>query len=119
MTLAAFVLAGLAVFLDFTDLLAYFIAPDSVKLKSGVNFLAAVLKLAAGVGLLGSKALEFTGNLGSNNCFVTAAEDVLTKAVSMLVGFLVVGGLSGVLGLILAPVSAYWGGKLVGVPFVS
>jgi hypothetical protein len=119
MTLAAFVLVGVSVFLDFGDLVCYFVAPDAVMLKSGINALSVILKFASIAGVLGTETVKFTMDLGLNHCYVGATTDAIARAVMYLVGFLASGGFSAVAGLVLAPVSAFWGGKLVGVPYVK
>ncbi len=119
MTLGAFVLSGISVFLDFGDMVCYLLAPDAVTLKSGLNALSAILKFAAFAGILGSQTLPFTAALGTKKCYVGATEDAIAKGATFLVGFLGTAAFSAATGLVLAPVSAFWGGKLVGVPYIK
>ena len=119
MTLAAFVLAGVAVFLDFGDVVCYFIAPDSVMLKSGLNAVSLILKFAAIAGVIGTNSVPFSVDIGSKHCYVDQTTDAIVKAASHLVAFIATTGVSAVVGLVLAPVSAFWGGKLVGVPYIK
>jgi hypothetical protein len=100
-------------------LLCYFIAPDAVKLKSGLNIVSSILKFAAFAGVLGAEAVAFTSDLGTKRCYVETTTDAIVETVVFLLGFLICVAVSASLGLCLAPVSAFWGGKLHGVPFVK
>ncbi|KAF4720040.1 hypothetical protein FOZ62_011098 [Perkinsus olseni] len=119
MTLAAFVLAGLALILDIIDMVIFVATPDSVILKSFINLSSSCIKWVAFGVVLGSGADQFMSDLQSAECFNDDGAALVSSTSSVLTSFLVIMSLSAILSMVMAPTSAYYGGKLVGAPYVS
>ncbi|KAF4746925.1 hypothetical protein FOZ62_014626 [Perkinsus olseni] len=119
MTLAAFVLAGLALILDIIDMVIFVATPDSVILKSFLNLSSSCIKWVAFGVVLGSGADQFMSDLQSAECFNDDGAALVSSTSSVLTSFLVIMSLSAILSMVMAPTSAYYGGKLVGAPYVS
>ncbi|KAF4757992.1 hypothetical protein FOZ63_001460, partial [Perkinsus olseni] len=68
MTLAAFVLAGLALILDIIDMVIFVATPDSVILKSFINLSSSCIKWVAFGVVLGSGADQFMSDVWHRLC---------------------------------------------------
>lgn len=119
MTLPAFFLAGIGVQMDVIDSVIFFAAPDSVQCKAGVNLMSSLVKwLAFGV-VLGAGTLDFMSDLYDNQCFNGEGMTAVQTTGELFYSFVVMEIISALLSLMLAPISAYYGGKLIGVPYVK
>eukprot|EP00397_Hematodinium_sp_SG-2012_P041216 GEMP01045341.1.p1 GENE.GEMP01045341.1~~GEMP01045341.1.p1 ORF type:complete len:266 (+),score=24.29 GEMP01045341.1:76-873(+) len=119
MTKIAVILCVIAVILDVVDLFTFCIAPDSIACKATVNLLASACKwLAFGV-LIGTGAQEFLLELHKNKCYNIAGQEVVEQTILYFMIFSISVTTSAVCSLAESPFSAYYGGKLVGVPYVK
>lgn len=119
MSLPAFFLAGLGVILDIVDVIFFFAAPDSVASKAGINVASACIKFLAFGMVLGAGTQDFMGDLFDNGCFNRDGMNTVQTTGQQLVSFVVSCVISAMLCLMLAPISAYYGGKIIGVPYVK
>jgi len=115
----AYVFSGMGVLLDMFDIMMFFISPNYVVVKSLLNFASSCIKWVAMNSLIGSGALDFVSQLQVAGCYNPYGMTMIRSAQSTLMNFLVLQGASATLSLVLAPFSAYFGGKLVGVPYVK
>mmetsp|Transcript_5250 Transcript_5250/g.14855 ORF Transcript_5250/g.14855 Transcript_5250/m.14855 type:complete len:247 (-) Transcript_5250:236-976(-) len=115
----SYVLASMGIILDLVDIITIFTLPDAVIFKSGVNIFAALVKMIAFGIVLGGNTQSFMSELEAARCFNAEGQQLVADAGGMFVSYLIVQVLSAVLSLILAPFSAYYGGKLQGVPYVK
>lgn len=118
-TLPTFFMTGVAVVLDVVDMVTFIAAPNSVKLKAGNLFASSLAKWVAFCLLRGSGAGEFMAKLYENQCYNKAGADTVAAAAMTLVSFFVVVVISALLSMVASPLSAYYGGKLWGVPIVK
>lgn len=119
MTLPAFVLAGAGVVIDTIDGVLFFAAPDAVVCKSFMNLASSCVKWIAFGVVLGAGTQEFMKDLYENQCFNKVGMSTVALTGEYLVSFVVAEVISALLSLVLAPISAYYGGKLIGVPYVK
>jgi len=119
MTVWAFVMAGLGVLLDIIDVVMFFAAPDAVVFKSVVNICSSCAKWIAFGVVVGAGTTEFMSKLYDSGCYNKQGMQMVSDAGEMLISYVLMQVLSAIFSLILAPISAYYGGKLVGVPYVK
>ncbi|CAD7929882.1 unnamed protein product [Amoebophrya sp. A25] len=119
MTLPAFFLAGIGVVADVVDCVVFFAVPDSVQCKAGVNLFSSCMKWIAFGVILGAGTQGFMTELYDNQCFNKEGMTMVQATGQYLVSFVVSEVISALISLILAPISAYYGGKLIGVPYVK
>lgn len=119
MTLPAFFLAGIGVVFDVIDCVIFFATPDAVACKAGVNLASSLVKWIAFCVVLGAGTEDFMTELYDNQCFNKDGMAAVQETGQYLVSFVVCEVISGLLSLMLAPISAYYGGKLIGVPYVK
>lgn len=118
MTKPVFFIAGMAVLLDLIDVTMFFSSPDAVVYKSMGNLGSSCLKFLAFGFMLGAETKEFMSALYDNKCYNEQGMTLVQTNGTYLVSFVVTIVVSGLLSLMLAPISAFWGGKLIGVPYV-
>lgn len=119
MTLPAFFMSGLGVLLDVIDGVMFFATPDAVIAKSSLNLGASCIKWVAFGIILGAGTQDFMAELYEMQCFNKEGMTAVAQTGQYLVSFVVSQVISALLSLVLAPISAYYGGKLVGVPYVK
>jgi len=119
MTLPSMFLAALGVVLDVIDCVIFFATADAVACKAGINLASSLVKWLAFCVVLGAGTQDFMTDLHDNSCFNQQGMNTVKDTGSTLVNFVVFEVVSALLSLILAPISAYYGGKLVGVPYVK
>jgi hypothetical protein len=119
MTGYAFVMAAMGVLLDIVDIVAFAACQDSVVFKSVLNIMSSCTKWVAFGIIVGSGAKEFMTELYVSRCYNKPGMDMVDRAGQTLVAFILMEVGSAVLSLVLAPLSAYYGGKLMGVPHVK
>ena len=68
---------------------------------------------------VGSGAKEFMQELIEARCYNNSGMEMVRTASEELLFYIILQVASAVLSLILAPLSAYFGGKLIGVPYVK
>lgn len=118
-TLPVFFIAGLAVMMDLVDCVIFFAAPDHVKNKAGVNLSSSCLKWIAFGLMLGADNQRFVSDLYDNQCYNKEGMKHVSTTGQYLVSFVTTEVISALLSLMLAPLSAFYGGKLIGVPYVK
>jgi len=68
---------------------------------------------------LGAGTQSFLTQLSEAQCYNGDGLELVSLSQSMFVFYCIIQVVSAILSLLLAPVSAYYGGKLEGVPFVK
>jgi hypothetical protein len=114
-----YILAAIGVFLDLLDIITIFTLADSVVFKSSVNILSSLIKWIGFGTAIGAGTQNFISDLETARCFNADGMQLVKDAGGMFITYLIVQSVSAVLSLVLAPLSAYYGGKLQGVPYVK
>lgn len=109
----------IAVILDVVDLVTFCVAPDAVRWKSSVNVVCSCFKWIAFGTLIGTGTQKFLLELHANQCYNNNGQEVVEETILYFMTFCVACATSAVASLAEAPFSAYYGGKLVGVPYVK
>lgn len=109
----------IAVILDVVDLFTFCVAPDSVRWKSTINILCSCCKWMAFGAIIGTGTQQFLIDLHENGCYNITGQEAVQQTILYFLTFCVACGTSAVCSLCEAPFSAYYGGKLVGVPYVK
>merc|ERR1712232_324796 len=112
-------LAAMGIFLDLVDIITIFTLPDAVIFKSGVNIFSSLMKWVAFGMVIGAGTQRFLADLKSAQCYNATGMDMVSKAETCFFSYAVIQVISAILSLLLAPLSAYYGGKLHGVPYVK
>jgi len=115
----SYMFAALAIALDCFDVMLIFVLPDNVGLKSCINIFSSVAKWAAFGLILGAGTQQFMTELEEARCYNSDGMQLVTDSGSLFVSFAIVEVMSAVLSLVLTPFSAYYGGKIQGVPYVK
>lgn len=118
-TTFSYIIAALGIFLDLSDVITFLCRPDSIVCKSSINVLSSIVKWIAFGSALGAGTATFLSNLEAASCFNQDGVEQVGAASSMFLLFATLQVVSAILSLALAPFSAYWGGKLIGVPYVK
>lgn len=116
---AAFVASSVGVMMDIIDVVVFAACPDAVIFKSIINICSSCVKWIAFGVMVGSGATEFMQNLLEARCYNVQGMEMCKTADEMLFSYIIMQVASAALSLVLAPVSAYYGGKLIGVPYVK
>jgi len=111
------VFVGLGLVFDFIDLILLIRWPMAVKQKSGANAVSACLKLLAYLLCAAGGVQDFTHELVEQSCFNVQGNELAQSAKDGVKLFQMVTLLTIVGSLVLAPMSAMWGGQLVGLPY--
>jgi len=115
----AYILSALGIFLDLSDVISFLRCPDSIVCKSALNVLSCLVKFLAFGTLLGADAAVFLADLDNAKCYNGDGAGLVSEASGMFISYAGLQMISGILSLSTAPISAYWGGKLTGVPYVK
>lgn len=115
----SYVLSCIGIFLDLVDVITICTVPDLVIFKSGVNIFSSLMKWVAFGVVLGAGTQSFLSNLSEAQCYNGDGMQMVSAAMGYFWSYAVVQVLSASLSLLLAPISAYYGGKLQGVPYVK
>lgn len=115
----SFVLSCVGVFLDLIDVITIFTLPDQVVFKSGVNIFSFLMKLVAFGVVLGAGTQTFITDLEEARCFNDGGMALVANSEGYFYSYATLQIISAVLSFLLAPLSAYYGGKLQGVPYVK
>jgi len=118
-TKMCYILAAVGIVLDLMDIIAIIMLPDLVICKSGTNILASLMKWIAFGLILGAETSTFLDDLTTAQCYNSEGQQMVKDAKSMFVSYVVMQIISACLSVVLAPFSAYYGGKLSGVPYVK
>jgi len=119
MTQYAFICSALGVLIDVIDMVTFCACPDAVVFKAVINICSACVKLVAFGVIVGSDAKGFMESLIEARCYNSEGGAMVEQAGEELLFYIILQVASAVLSLILAPLSAYYGGKLIGVPYVK
>lgn len=115
----SYMLAAVGIVLDLVDIITIFTFPDAVVFKSGVNIFSSLMKwLAFGV-VIGAGTSEFMSELGTAQCFNADGMQLVKDASGFFISYAIVQVISAIFSMCLAPISAFWGGQLRGVPYVK
>lgn len=115
----SYILAAIGIFLDLVDIITIFTLPDAVVFKSGTNIFSSLVKWLAFGLVLGAGVQNFLSDLSAASCYNSDGMQLVADAGGMFVSYAIVQVLSAALSLVLSPLSAYYGGKLQGVPYVK
>mmetsp|Transcript_34717 Transcript_34717/g.63066 ORF Transcript_34717/g.63066 Transcript_34717/m.63066 type:complete len:250 (-) Transcript_34717:70-819(-) len=108
----AYILASIGIFLDHVDIIIIFTLPDAVVLKAGVNVFSSLVKwLAFGV-VVGAGTQGYLSEMEQARCFNSEGMQLVADAGGMFISWSFSQVVSALLSLVLAPFSAYFGGKL-------
>jgi len=118
-TKMCYILASVGIVLDLMDIIAIIMLPDLVICKSGTNILASLMKWIAFGLILGAETGSFLDSVTEAACYNQDGQQMVKDAKSMFLSYVVVQIISACLSIVLAPFSAYYGGKLSGVPYVK
>jgi hypothetical protein len=108
-----------SVFLDLVDIIVIFGLPDQVVLKSGVNIFSFLMKLVAILTVIGAGTQKFLSDMTEARCYNKEGMTMVENASVAFISYALAQTLSAFFSFILAPISAYYGGKLQGVPYVK
>mmetsp|Transcript_78279 Transcript_78279/g.226314 ORF Transcript_78279/g.226314 Transcript_78279/m.226314 type:complete len:252 (-) Transcript_78279:84-839(-) len=115
----AFILAAVGIVMDLVDIIAIFTLPDAVVFKSGVNVFSSLIKWIAFGAVVGAGTAQFLSELSEAKCFNADGMQLVSDTGGMFLSYCTVQVISAICSLLLAPLSAYYGGKLQGVPYVK
>lgn len=115
----SFILSAIGIVLDLTDIIAIFTLPDAVVFKSGVNIFSSLVKWIAFGGIIGAGTMQFLSELAEAKCFNVDGTQLVDDAGGMFLSYCTTQVISAICALLLAPLSAYYGGKIHGVPYVK
>lgn len=111
-TVVSYILAALAALLDVVDFAVLITLPDALVLKSSVNLFSAILKMIAFCVVLGAGTNTFLSDQYDAKCYNAEGMNMNSDASLMFMFYCTMQIVSASLSLVLAPVSAYFGGKL-------
>mmetsp|Transcript_17400 Transcript_17400/g.39390 ORF Transcript_17400/g.39390 Transcript_17400/m.39390 type:complete len:249 (+) Transcript_17400:103-849(+) len=115
----SYFLAAGGIVLDLLDIIVLLMVKDAVVFKSAVNICSSLAKWLAFGTVVGAGTVEFMSELIQSKCYNNPGMDRVTDASSMLISYIVVQVISAVCSMCLAPCSAFYGGRLTGVPNVK
>lgn len=115
----AYILAAAGIFLDLVDIIIIFTLPDTVVFKAAINILSSLVKWLAFGLVLGAGILSYMSDLATAKCYNDQGMQLVADAAALFVFYCIVQVVSAALSLVLSPFSAYYGGKLQGVPYVK
>eukprot|EP00929_Paragymnodinium_shiwhaense_P011522 TRINITY_DN117349_c0_g1_i1.p1 TRINITY_DN117349_c0_g1~~TRINITY_DN117349_c0_g1_i1.p1 ORF type:complete len:246 (-),score=42.37 TRINITY_DN117349_c0_g1_i1:84-821(-) len=115
----SYIMSCIGIFLDLIDAITICTVPDLVIFKSGVNIFSSLMKLVAFGCVIGAGTQKFLVDLKEAQCYNADGMTMVTNAEGYFWSYAVVQVLSASLSLVVAPISAYYGGKLQGVPYVK
>lgn len=118
-TMWSYILSAIGIFLDLSDIITFIRCPDSIAVKSSINLISSLVKWTAFGAVLGAGVPNFMADLETASCFNKDGVQLVGETTGVFVLFAIVQVASAILSLTLAPFSAYWGGKLVGVPYAK
>lgn len=118
-TKLCYILAAIGIVLDLMDIIAIIMLPDLVVCKAGTNILASLMKWIAFGLILGAETDTFLDTLSKSQCYNRTGQQMVEDSKSMFISYVVMQIVSASLSIILAPFSAYYGGKISGVPYVK
>jgi len=118
-TALSYILAAIGIFLDLIDVISICTIPDAIVFKSGVNVFSALVKLISFGVIVGAGTSEFLQQLEKAACFNADGMQLIAGLRFVYFAFVLVSAISAFLSLLLSPFSAYYGGKLTGIPYIK
>jgi hypothetical protein len=118
-TKACYILAAVGIVLDLMDIIAIVMLPDLVVCKAGTNILSSLMKWIAFGLILGAETSAFLDKVATSKCYNPEGQNMVAVSKDMFVSYAITQVISACFSIILAPFSAYYGGKLSGVPYVK
>merc|ERR1719440_1115414 len=115
----SYIMACIGIFLDLVDAITICTVPDLVHFKAGVNIFSSLMKWVAFGCVVGAGTQKFIADLKEAQCYNADGMTMCSQAEGYFWSYAVVQVLSASLSLVVAPISAYYGGKLQGVPYVK
>mmetsp|Transcript_63122 Transcript_63122/g.133252 ORF Transcript_63122/g.133252 Transcript_63122/m.133252 type:complete len:248 (+) Transcript_63122:61-804(+) len=115
----SFILSAVGIVLDVVDIISMLTVPDAVVMKSGANVLSCLIKFIAFAAIIGAGSWAFLAELTEAECFNSDGMNLVGAASGAYLLYCVLQCVSACLSLCLAPLSAYYGGKIYGVPYVK
>jgi len=115
----SYILAAMGIVLDLIDVIAMLTLPDFVGFKASVNVCSSLIKWVALFVIVGAGAGGFMTDLEEAKCYDEEGMKLVKDSGTMYVSYSAFQVVSACCSLVLAPFSAYYGGKLQGVPYVK
>merc|ERR1712187_39098 len=116
----SYVLACIGVASDIIDMITICTLPDAVLFESGVNIFSSLMKWVAFGIVIGAGTSGFLSDLDASVCYNEKGADMVTSAEGFFYSYAAMIFISAMNSLLLAPLSAYYGGKVNGgVPYVK
>eukprot|EP00928_Gymnodinium_smaydae_P074802 TRINITY_DN57818_c0_g1_i1.p1 TRINITY_DN57818_c0_g1~~TRINITY_DN57818_c0_g1_i1.p1 ORF type:complete len:248 (-),score=33.53 TRINITY_DN57818_c0_g1_i1:193-936(-) len=115
----SYILACGGILLDMVDVIVILRQPDQIIFKSGVNIFSMLMKLLAFGVVLGAGTQKFISDLAEARCYNADGMSLVSRAQGFYISYATVQIMSAGTSFILAPMSAYYGGKLTGVPYAK
>jgi hypothetical protein len=115
----SYILSALGVFLDLSDVITFLRFPDAIVCKSAINVFSSLVKWIAFGSVLGASTASFLSELEAASCFNPDGIALVADSGGVFLSYASLQVISAILSVTLAPFSAYWGGKLAGVPYVK
>mmetsp|Transcript_114450 Transcript_114450/g.323591 ORF Transcript_114450/g.323591 Transcript_114450/m.323591 type:complete len:246 (+) Transcript_114450:160-897(+) len=115
----SFFLSCIGIFLDMVDGITIFTSPNAVIFKSGVNIFSSLMKWVAFGTVVGANTQGFISELEAARCYNADGMTMVNTAEGYFYSYATLQVLSASLSLSMAPISAYYGGKLSGVPYIK
>mmetsp|Transcript_5986 Transcript_5986/g.10267 ORF Transcript_5986/g.10267 Transcript_5986/m.10267 type:complete len:414 (+) Transcript_5986:62-1303(+) len=113
------VFAGIAILLDFTDIVILCCYNRAAGMKAAVDVTSACVKLIAVLLCVIGGIQDFTNGLVNRGCYVPDGTNLAETTRRDMRSFMTSSIFSMLGSLCLSPLSASWGGKLVDLPFVG
>lgn len=116
-----YILSAIGVLLDIIDVMIFCVRTlqHNVLLKSTINISSSIVKwIAFGIAIAAGTA-QFLSELNASQCYNQDGMHMCTMAAEMFLSYVVLQITSAIFSLVVAPMSAYWGGTLLGMPYVK
>lgn len=119
LTVWCYFMSAIGVLIDIVDVIIWCAWENAVVVKSVLNMVSSCVKWIAFGIIVGGGTQGFMADLYSAKCYNRDGMTMVGDASNMLVMYMFTQVFSAILSLILAPFSSYYGGKLLGVPYVK
>lgn len=115
----SYIMSCIGIFLDLVDVITICTVPDLVHFKSGVNIFSSLMKWVAFGCVIGAGTQKFLADLKEAQCYNASGMTMVSRAEGLFWFYAIAQVMSASLSLTVAPISAYYGGKLQGVPYIK
>lgn len=116
---SSYIISAFGIVLDLLDGIIIWVLPDAVIFKSGVNIFSSLIKWISFGTVVGAGTQSFLADLEDAQCFNADGMSLVTNAQGMFYSYSVAQVISAIISILLAPISAYFGGKLTGNPYIK